>query len=265
MYNVGCMATQKEELRKIIGKRIAQHREEHRFSQSDLAMFLGCSLNTIYNYESGRVMPDIDVLYKLSNAFNVSIDDLTGINSLGLSLDIKEMSISKQIFKRYVIDGEYFDISDLEPANIEDSNGIKHPAIYNFSRNLIRARKDNLYVVRLTRYNEILKAPAGALVLVEELDSVKNLEIDDVAYVLMSDELYYDKKSSKENAKGYETKFFTRIAPLRITTKVNTIHAEKYLDKYVYTSPFTGGECIIDWKSLSTKISGIVRKVIIDY
>ncbi len=53
-------------------------REERGFSQKELATKLGVSPTNIYNYEVGRTEPSIDMLIKLAQVFDVSVDYLIG-------------------------------------------------------------------------------------------------------------------------------------------------------------------------------------------
>ena len=59
--------------------KIKEIRESLGYSQKDLAGILGVSPSNIYNYENNRTEPSIDMLIKLSNILNVSIDELVGI------------------------------------------------------------------------------------------------------------------------------------------------------------------------------------------
>lgn len=62
----------------IIGKRIKQLRRERGLSQSALAQSLNKTLRTIQKYESGEIMPALDVLYEMALALNVSLADMIG-------------------------------------------------------------------------------------------------------------------------------------------------------------------------------------------
>lgn len=51
-------------------------RKEYKLSQDDLASYLNLSSKTISSWEKGRSEPKIDMLLKLSNYFNVTLDEL---------------------------------------------------------------------------------------------------------------------------------------------------------------------------------------------
>lgn len=58
--------------------RIREIREERELSQKELAAKMQVSPTNIYNYETGRTEPSIEVLLKLSQILNVSVDYLIG-------------------------------------------------------------------------------------------------------------------------------------------------------------------------------------------
>ncbi|WP_078392851.1 helix-turn-helix domain-containing protein [Shouchella patagoniensis] len=58
--------------------RLKQLREEHNFTQQDLAEHLLISIRQYRRYEKGDYEPNIETLIKLANYFNVSLDYLLG-------------------------------------------------------------------------------------------------------------------------------------------------------------------------------------------
>ncbi len=71
-------------------------REDLGLSQKELSLKLNVSPTNIYNYEIGRTEPSIEVLIKLADILNVSIDYLVGreddfgIVKSGAELQLKE-------------------------------------------------------------------------------------------------------------------------------------------------------------------------------
>ena len=59
---------------KMVG--LKKIRKERKYSQLKVAMDLSISREALSYYENGKRSPDIDMLVKLSNYFNVSIDYL---------------------------------------------------------------------------------------------------------------------------------------------------------------------------------------------
>lgn len=58
------------------GKNIRYFRNIYKMNQTDLAIKLHTSHQSISNYERGQRFCDLDMLVQVSEIFNVSIDDL---------------------------------------------------------------------------------------------------------------------------------------------------------------------------------------------
>lgn len=56
-------------------------REERRWTQTELAERLFTTFGNVSKYENGRVKPPMEVLIKMADLFNVSVDYLLGLNS----------------------------------------------------------------------------------------------------------------------------------------------------------------------------------------
>lgn len=78
-----------------IGKYIKELRIENNLSQGELANKLAVTKQAISKWENGRGIPDIEMLRKLSDIFNVNIDDL--INGKKMPKSQKDMSKHKYI------------------------------------------------------------------------------------------------------------------------------------------------------------------------
>lgn len=63
------------ELATYAGMKIKELRKKHKITQDDLAKKLGIGKSAISNYESGYRMPKQDLLFKLANIFDVSVDN----------------------------------------------------------------------------------------------------------------------------------------------------------------------------------------------
>lgn len=59
-----------------LGQRLKETRQNAGLKQEDLAKQLGVSRQTISNWENGRSLPDVGSAVKLSNVYNVSLDEL---------------------------------------------------------------------------------------------------------------------------------------------------------------------------------------------
>lgn len=58
------------------GTRLKKSRIDSRISQEDFAKKIGVTRSSIANYETNRNMPTADILYKIANILNCSIDYL---------------------------------------------------------------------------------------------------------------------------------------------------------------------------------------------
>ena len=58
-----------------VGKMIKKLREEANMTQDNLAEKMNVTRQAVSNWENGKTSPDIDTLFRLSQVFNVSIED----------------------------------------------------------------------------------------------------------------------------------------------------------------------------------------------
>lgn len=58
--------------------RLKQLREERDITQQQLADVLSCSQQSINNYENNGTQPDIEMLCKMADFFETSVDELLG-------------------------------------------------------------------------------------------------------------------------------------------------------------------------------------------
>mgnify|MGYP002523480577 CR=1 FL=1 len=61
-----------------LGQRIKQLRKENNLSQEALAYLLHVERTTITGYETKDRIPDITILIRMAEIFNVSLDELVG-------------------------------------------------------------------------------------------------------------------------------------------------------------------------------------------
>jgi len=59
-----------------IGERMKLLRKERQWSQGDLAERIGADARQISRYENGRILPSVEVLARIADAFDVSADYL---------------------------------------------------------------------------------------------------------------------------------------------------------------------------------------------
>lgn len=65
---------------KIFGKRLREVRKSKKITQQELADRLGIKRNTYSDWENGKTEPTFEILVKLADLFDVSLDWLFGRN-----------------------------------------------------------------------------------------------------------------------------------------------------------------------------------------
>ena len=130
-----------------LGNKIQKYRIKSNLSQSKLGELLSVSDKTISSWENDRTIPDLDLLFKMANIFNISfyllaLDEYSNSNNLELEVKLKVSEwesdrILNLIKKDYIYLGKE-----------------KHSAIYyesklrKFNKEYLRIRKENnVYVL----------------------------------------------------------------------------------------------------------------------
>lgn len=62
-----------------IGENITYFRQKNQWSQTQLAEQLNISRSTVSKYESGRQIPDLNTLKRISEVFETTLDQLVGL------------------------------------------------------------------------------------------------------------------------------------------------------------------------------------------
>jgi transcriptional regulator with XRE-family HTH domain len=83
-------------------ERFKQLRESKGLTQYQLAEELNLGRASISNYELGTRTPDIDVLVRIANYFNVTTDYLTGISNFKTYKDAVEVEKSTMLFNSLI-------------------------------------------------------------------------------------------------------------------------------------------------------------------
>ena len=65
--------------RELLSQKLKELRIVNNYTQDYVAAALGIVRQTYSHYETGRRVPDAEVLYKLSGLYNISVDDLLHI------------------------------------------------------------------------------------------------------------------------------------------------------------------------------------------
>ena len=100
--------------------RLNELRENKKITQAELGKALSISTSTIGMYEQGRRNPDPDMLCKIADYFNITVDDLLGRKP---KLTNPDASISNKIENRDIVKILDSLISDLNKKDIVFYNG----------------------------------------------------------------------------------------------------------------------------------------------
>lgn len=74
----------------MFSDRLKKIRKEKKVTQEELAKIIGVERSTIGKYESTTTIPSPDILTKLADYFNVSVDYLLGREANSIQADIKK-------------------------------------------------------------------------------------------------------------------------------------------------------------------------------
>lgn len=76
----------------LIGENIKRLRRERDLTQEEVANHLGISFQSISKWERGDGYPDITLLPSLANYFDISVDELIGMDEIALSRKYDEIN-----------------------------------------------------------------------------------------------------------------------------------------------------------------------------
>ncbi|MBY6802802.1 helix-turn-helix transcriptional regulator [Clostridium botulinum] len=84
----------------MFAKRLKELRSEKGVVQKDVANFLNITTSAYGFYEQGKRIPDTEIMIKLSNYFNVSLDYLLG------KTNVKKSTVTSPNARNYTDDNE---------------------------------------------------------------------------------------------------------------------------------------------------------------
>lgn len=130
----------------MLGEKIKLYRENLNMTQNEIAEVLGVKSTTISKYESGILEPNIESLKKLSELFNVSIDellkddnfDVSKINILAILREQKNMKLKGNLYHNTQISFAY------NTNHIEGSKLTEDQTRYIYETNTLLASKDTI-------------------------------------------------------------------------------------------------------------------------
>jgi len=98
----------------ILHERIKELRKGNGWNQSEFAAKIGTDTRMISLYESKKSVPSVEVLVKIAEVFNVSIDYLTRENAPRMPMD---QNGDKELFEK---------LSEIEKLSDRDKDSVKH-------------------------------------------------------------------------------------------------------------------------------------------
>ncbi len=72
-------------------EKLKEYRKKNNYTQIDIAKYLNIDQTTYSCYEIGKSEPSIDTLIKLSNLYNIDINELLGTNSTNYTKEQQEI------------------------------------------------------------------------------------------------------------------------------------------------------------------------------
>ena len=80
------MATKKDAPYAAFAQKLTELRKNAKMTRADLAAECGVAASTIINYENGTRIPYADTAYKMAQTFNISVEELLGVQNPELAM-----------------------------------------------------------------------------------------------------------------------------------------------------------------------------------
>ena len=130
----------------MVGEKIKTYRERKNMTQSEIAEILGVKPTTISKYEAGTLEPNIESLKKLSEIFEISVDelikddklDISNVNILEILKEQKNMKLKGNLYHNTQITFAY------NTNHIEGSRLTEDQTRYIYETNTLLAEKDTI-------------------------------------------------------------------------------------------------------------------------
>lgn len=111
-----------------LGERIAAYRKKVNLTQEQLAEKCSLTAQAVSKWENNLTAPDLSLIPRLAEIFNVTCDDLLGVlRAQTVAVDPSTVDISKMLFKIKVntADGEIVNVSmPLSVAEVEFKDAV---------------------------------------------------------------------------------------------------------------------------------------------
>lgn len=137
------------------GERLAKLRLEAGLTKSNIAYLINKSDTAVESYEEGYIQPDIDVLSRLANIFNVSLGYLALLHDDPVCHEdgfVKEIYVVDKLGSDGMIN--YKDVVETVYVNREEMHGKNYFGIVAKDNSMIKARafKGDVFIVRRQNY-----------------------------------------------------------------------------------------------------------------
>ncbi len=118
-----------KEKQKEFAANLTRYREKAGYNAKDFSRLVGISYTTYYGYEKAIAAPKYDVLCRIADLLNVSLDDLLGRRNVQLqkAADFLETSGVKVEMLDYEVDEDTGEVIDSDECNIGLSMGDDRP------------------------------------------------------------------------------------------------------------------------------------------
>lgn len=174
---------------KLTGAFIANLRNEKNWTQAELAKLLGLSDKTISKWESGSGYPDITIFPKLSQIFEVSIEELMSGNR------IQKLDPMSNIEHAVIIGRTALDSLEIK--------GVHHTAVDEFGKDILD------YVMKHESYEGLIFCFDKQLLVIESRDKVTSSDKKYFYYIKPKDSK--NKKTRVYNPSGRQIPNYSSI------------------------------------------------------
>lgn len=103
------------------GDRLRELREEKELMSKDFAKIMNVEPATVTNWEKGKRFPKDDVLLKIADYFNVSIDYLLGREYKEIeSLKEGKESLTMKLLKKIIVENDIKNVDDIKLSQLNE-------------------------------------------------------------------------------------------------------------------------------------------------
>lgn len=101
-------------------ERLKYYREKNNYSQEEIAEKINLTQSAYSNYEKGKRLPSIEILIKLANIYDISLDILTGRYEVRKNIQKTEQPFRVQVARTYDGTSHRRTVTDEEMQKINE-------------------------------------------------------------------------------------------------------------------------------------------------